>query len=454
MNLLGRNPIALRLPALAGFLLFQLCLFFFVRRIAGARAAIIAMAVPILSACFRYSVEARPYGLLFGFYALSLLCWQIATEDDSPTNTIPRSRILPLAGLTLSIALAITSHYFGVLILIPVSLGELSLILIRKRLDFGVLASLILGLASIGLILPFQHAVMAYRQHYYTGVTPDRISESYRELVYRYLWPDSVLKLAHYILLVVTLVLVFEAYKRFRDHPATERAYTWVALFAMALLPFFGYLFGRYVTHTMEVRFVMSALVAFAAIFGILLERRLRTNAFYYTTLALLVAGAVSINAWDILQARRASNEILASFHLSPDASTALHQNPLEPIYFQSSYAFFIDTYYNPDLTLRPRFTLLYGKPQEIHWLHNDTAAITAVNMLNFTPFSASSYADFRQQPHPLLILYQYPKIVRWIDRQLAFDQLPETPLASCFLGELVRVDNQKSLAKSSLRSR
>src|ERR1700679_1193796 len=149
MDLIGRNAIALRLPALAGFLLFQLCLFFFVRRLAGDRSAIIAMAVPILTASFRYSLEGRPYGLLLGLYALSLLCWQIATsippQHDSPTNTALGSRILPLTGLTLSIALAITSHYFGVLILIPVYLRELSRVLIRKRLDFGVLTALALG---------------------------------------------------------------------------------------------------------------------------------------------------------------------------------------------------------------------------------------------------------------------------------------------------------------------
>src|ERR1700735_653938 len=93
MDIFGRNAIALRLPALAGFLLFQLCLFFFVRRLAGDRSAIIAMAVPLLTASFRYSVEGRPYGLLLGLYALSLLYWQIATLDDPPTDAAPRSRL-------------------------------------------------------------------------------------------------------------------------------------------------------------------------------------------------------------------------------------------------------------------------------------------------------------------------------------------------------------------------
>jgi len=443
MDILGRKAIALRLPALAGFLLFQLCLFFFVRRIAGDRSAIIAAAIPTLTASFHYSVEARPYGLLLGFYALSLLCWQIATQfDDSPANTSHPSRLLPLIGLALSIALAITSHYFGVLILIPVSLGELSRILIRKRIDFGVLTALILGLASVGLILPFKRALMAYQQHYYTGVTVEKIAESYRGLVYRYTWSDSAQKLTHYLLLIVALVLLFEGYQRFKRRPAAEHAYTWIALAAMALLPFFGYLFGRFVTHTLEVRFVMATLVALTAIFAIVLERRLRSNAVYVTLLGALLIAAVILNSWDILQERRASNQILAGFQLSPKASAELHQNPKEPIYVQSSFAFFLDTYYNPDPTLRPRLTLLYGEPQEMRWIHNDTAAITAINLRTFEPFPTLSYDDFRRQPSPLLILYQHPVLLQWISEQLAADHISDTPIDECFLGELVRVNN------------
>ena len=440
MDLIGRNAIALRLPALAGFLLFQLCLYFFVRRLAGNRAAVVAAALPLLTASFRYSVEGRPYGLLLGLYALSLLCWQVATIDDK----ISRSRLLPLTGLTLSIALAITSHYFGVLILIPVSLGELSRIYIRKRLDLGVLAALTLGLASIALILPFKRALMVYRQHYYiTGVNIHDISQGYRELFLRYTtWPIPLQKITAAIMIVLALTLAVADYKRFARRPATEHAYTWVALSAMALLPFFGYLFGRFVTHTMEVRYVIAALIAFAATFAIVLERRLRSDLFYYVTLGLIFLAAIDINTWNIVKERRDSNAILASFQLTPEASAALHQNPHELIYLQSLNDFYLNTYYDPDPTLRPRFTLLYGQQQEIHWLQHDTNYITAVNMLSFAPLSISSYADFRRQPHTLLILNHSGW--EWIDKQLNTDHTPQTQIAPALRGQLVRLTNPR----------
>ena len=439
MDLLGRNAIALRLPALAGFLLFQLCLYFFVRRIAGPRAAVIAAAAPLLTASFRYSVEGRPYGLLLGLYALSLLCWQIAAQDDN----IPRSRILPLTGLTLSIALAITSHYFGVLILIPVSLGELSRIYIRKRLDLGVLTALALGLASVALILPFKRALMVYRQHYYiTGVNLHDISQGYRELFLRYTtWSIPLQKFAAAIMVVLALSLAIAGYKRFKRRPATEPACTWVALFAMALLPFFGYLFGRFVTHTMEVRYVIAALIAFAATFAIVLERRLRSNTFYYVTLTLITTAAIAINAHSITQERRASNAILASLHPSPALAAALAANPSAPLYEQSLGTFFVDSFYTPDPALRARITLLYNAQRELFFLQHDTYSIAAVNLHHFTTLPIADYDQLRHQPGPHLLI-QLQDGWNWTDKAAALEHATVTPLGPSFGAQAVAVQS------------
>ena len=438
MDLLGRNAVALRLPALAGFLLFQLCLFFFVRRLAGPRSAILATAIPLITASFRYSLEGRPYGLLLGLYALSLLCWQIATDHaDAPNNT----RLLPLAGLTLSIALAITSHYFGILILIPVSLGELSRLLLRKRLDFGVLAALTLGLASVGIILPFQHALLVYRRHYYVkGVNIRDISQGYRELFIRYTtWPLSTQKLIATLLVLLTLALAAAAYQRFRRRPATEPAWLWVALLSMALLPLFGYLFGRFVTHTMEVRYVIAALIAFAATFGIVLERRLRSNAFYYATVALILLTAIVINVHSIAQERRNAAAFLATLTPSPALSAALAANPTAPLYEQDLEHFFLDSYYLPDPSLRARVTLLYDAPREIQFLQHDTNAITDTNLQHFTNLPITSYDQAFATPSAHLLI-SFPGGWNWIDQALLEDHANLTPLGTSFGGYALSV--------------
>ncbi len=443
MDILGRNAIALRLPALAGFLLLQLCIFFFVRRLAGPRAAIIAMAVPLLTASFRYSVEGRPYGLLLGLYALSLLCWQIATLDDGA----PRSRILPLAGLTLSIALAITSHYFGVLILIPVSLGELSRIYIRRRVDLGVLAALALGFASIILILPFKRALMVYRQHYYiTGVNLHDISQGYRELFLRYTtWPMSLQKLAAAIMVVLALALAYAGYQRFKRRPASEHAYLWIALASMALLPFFGYLFGRFVTHTMEVRYVIAALIAFAATFGIVLERKLRSDLFYYSALTLIAAAAVGINVHNILQEHRDSRAILARLTPSPALASALAADPAAPIYEQSLGNFFVDSFYTPDAALRARITLIYNADREILFLKHDTYSISATNLQHFTRLPVINYDQLITEPGPHLLI-QWHDGWDWTDEAAASEHATVTPLGPSFGGQAISLQWPQAL--------
>ncbi len=449
MDVLGRNALALRLPALGGFLLFQLCVFFLVRRLAGERAAIVAMAVPICTASFRYSLEGRPYGLLLGLYALSLLCWQAATQSTaqnatqtgSPEESPTGSRLLPLTGLTLSIALAITSHYFGVLILIPVTLGEISRCLIRRRIDAGVFTALALGLASVGLILPFRAALMVYRRHYYiNGVNLHSVSQGYRELFLRYTtWPMPLQRMAAALLVILALALAGAGWRRFQRRPAEESASIWVALASTALLPLFGYLFGRFVTHTMEVRYVIAALIAFAAAFGIVLERRLRSKAFYSTALALITITALAVNLHNILCERRASASLLASLQPSPALAAALTAHPDAPLYEQSLGNFFVDSYYTPNPNLRRRITLLYNAGQEVLWLQHDTYSIAARNLRHFTRLPVVNYDEITRQPGPHLLI-QWRDGWNWTAEATAAEDAIVTPLGACFGGEAVSI--------------
>src|ERR1035441_5946504 len=83
MQAFGAGALAQRLPALAGFLLMQVCLFFFVRNLAGERAGAVAAAFPAMTATLYYSAEGRPYGLMLGLYALALLGWQAAVRQGT-----------------------------------------------------------------------------------------------------------------------------------------------------------------------------------------------------------------------------------------------------------------------------------------------------------------------------------------------------------------------------------
>ncbi len=439
MDVLGRGAVALRLPALLGFLLLQACLFALVRRLAGYRAGLVVMLFPLMTASFRYSVEGRPYGLLLGLYAAALLCWYAAISDGNS-----RPRVLPLLGLTAAIALAITSHYFGVLILIPVTVGELVRTILRRRFDVPVVLSLFVGLCSVGLIVPFQRALLPYRQHYYTSsVNLRNVSQGYRELFLRYnQWPLPVQHVCAALLLVATVMLGIATYRVFRRGERQARGDArvvwvalWAALLAFAALPFCGYLFGRFVTHTMEVRYVIAALVFFAVSMALVLAPSLRRDRVFYGVLGGMLLVSVIAAAVQIRAEVRASRALLASLSAPAALHADLSMHPGERLYTQSLGDFFLGSFYAPDALMRERMTLVYDAAGEVHYLRHNTNAVTAVYLSQFSPLQVAPWPDVEQSN---ALLLNYHSGWEWVGDDLRDRHVPVAPMGKALGGDLL----------------
>ena len=114
---LGWSEFGMRFPAMAGYLLMMLCLYFIVRRYASPLYALIAVFSSYLTDAPGYATSARPYGLLLGFSSLALLCWHVVSQH--------RFRKLALLGLCLSLAIALSVQYYAVLSFAAIGLGEL-----------------------------------------------------------------------------------------------------------------------------------------------------------------------------------------------------------------------------------------------------------------------------------------------------------------------------------------
>jgi 4-amino-4-deoxy-L-arabinose transferase-like glycosyltransferase len=413
MQLLGPTEMALRLPAFLGFLLCQVSLFFFVRRIAGQRPAAIALAVPLLTYSLFYAVQGRPYGLLLGLYSASLACWQAASR--APAG---RPRLPALVGLAAALVLGVTSHYFGVLILIPVCAGELARSVSRRRLDRGVLAAIAAGFLSVATVLPFQHALLAYRAHYYrTTVDWHIVPQSYFSLFCSYrAWSLLHQHVFEFSMVLLSAVLVAAILMRLRVRSGRDPAHEWIALLALVLLPVFAFLFGRFVTHTMEPRYAIAALFVFAAGAVIVCEKALRTTAVFYSVAGLAFAAGIVFN--------------------------------LGRIYTQALDNFYIDTSYDPDAQLRSRFCLVYAQQQELGWLGHDTNYVTAVNMQHFAPLCTISYADFLAEPDPLVL--DYHSSWEWLGKDLAARKYPAAAIGSALRGDLIQLRNAPATDSSS----
>src|SRR5262245_35022265 len=142
----GINSVALRLPALLGCLVMSLALFKFVSRRLSPAYGLLASVFPMTTSAFAYAREARPYGLELAFAALALVCWQQATESNN--------RLLALIGLWLSFVAAISCHYYGILLILPLAFGELIRTIARRRVDFGIWSCFVGSTLPLVLMLP------------------------------------------------------------------------------------------------------------------------------------------------------------------------------------------------------------------------------------------------------------------------------------------------------------
>jgi hypothetical protein len=115
----------------------------------------IAMLFPLVTEAEEYAREARPYGVVLGWSGLALIAWQAAAER-------PSRRGFVLVGLFLSVAAAVSSHYYAVLILVPLVLGELARSLLRRSVDIPMWLALLAGVLPLPLHLPLIRIATAY----------------------------------------------------------------------------------------------------------------------------------------------------------------------------------------------------------------------------------------------------------------------------------------------------
>ena len=154
VSVFGPTEFGLRTPAIAGFAVMCCCLYAFVAHRAGACYGFIAMLLPLVTGAIRWAPEARAYGLMLGFCGLALVSWQRAAESSR--------RMVPLAGLVLSLTAALLTHCFAVLVLAPFALAQLVRDYHGRKIDWLMWMCIVLPLAACITYLP----LLATTQHY------------------------------------------------------------------------------------------------------------------------------------------------------------------------------------------------------------------------------------------------------------------------------------------------
>jgi hypothetical protein len=423
---------------MCGYLLMQVCLFYFVRRIASEDAATFALAFPALMGVSSYAVQGRPYGLLLGLSALAMLSWQTATHRDS-------RRTLALVILSLSLALAVNTQYYGVLLFIPLCAAESIRILDRRRVDIPVLLSIGAGMAGILILLPFARALSPLHAHYMNDVSYHFITHSYLWMILGYdglsVPMQYIVPMQHIIGLVFVVLMVVLILGFWRKRPSLTillpRAEA-VFLVLLAALPVFGYLLSRFVTKIMESRFVLPAIIGIAALLAILIAPLLHKKTIGRIVLVLLFVAIAVTGVLHIRSEIEQAQATMASLVLTPETQRNLAMFPGHPIYVADGAVFLMLNYYSPSSDIRSRITLIYSQDEEMLYLHSDHLSITSENMraysvLNIVPYESVSRSGTDQ----LFLLYRNWD---WTDQALSASHAQITYLGQVYGGDLVSI--------------
>jgi hypothetical protein len=435
VKVFGSNKFAIRFPSFFGYLLMQVCLYVFVRRLTTERGATFALGFPALACVFFYAVQARPYGLILGLTALIMLSWQTAIRRAS-------HRTVPLILLAASTVLMLNTHFYGVLVLIPLCGAELFRTFERRKLDLPVVTAIGIGLLGLLLLLPFIAGAASFRSFYYhlSPVVIQFISHSFIWIVLGDI--GLGLRAQHIIAVLITvgMLALFVNLKRQRGLNAVSlpRA-EMVFVLLLTSLPAFGFVLGRYVTKVVETRYVLPAIVGLTALLAILLAPLLKKNAVAYTLLPLLFVSIAAAGYARIHRAFIQGQRTMLSVVLSPEIKSEMNATDPMPIYTMNPGLYQVMGYYEPDRRVGSRMGLYYSQSKELQIVHSNYLSMTVANMKANGSRNVSTYEAIKEAPgEHLLLLSHFPW--DWTDQALAADHAEIHPIGPMFGEELVSV--------------
>lgn len=151
---LGQTPLAIRMPAILGYFLFPLSVFFLLRRRVSWQVAFAAMFFTCVTAADWARTTARPYGIVVGGFAVAAAAWA-----DLPNSRNRRRRCLLIyAGLSL----ALLVHFLAVYVVAALAVAELLRSRHERRIHWDCWIALAASFATLllwfPLILPIYHS--------------------------------------------------------------------------------------------------------------------------------------------------------------------------------------------------------------------------------------------------------------------------------------------------------
>lgn len=402
--------LGIRSVAIVAALLFFATLWFFVRRMMGVNAAWLTV-IGMFAAENFYLTEARPYAILLASAGLGLVSWQQALRRPVSLS----ARATALGGLFLSVAMATSVHYFGILLAVPFLAVEGIRWRRNGSLDVVIVGAVLLGLSAVVTWLPFVKAAKQYKSGYYVHVKLSDLLWSYNLPFERWLrFPaiqyEFVVTVCILLLLIAGLRL---SWRRLRQREASVDEWYLLALFIA--LPLIGVALSTLTSGAFESRYVIefSIGITIATCGGLLaVVRRRWTQLLVIAVAGLMTACSVGRT---VTQERRGQTAVL----------NCIAMGKISPLVFTNDEAFLqIDQLQRSDQRdLRPMYWVA-DVSREARFDGSDNVDRTMLNLKQWGGLPILSYEELRER-YPAFTLVEVasgrPKT--WLPAQLSLDQ-------------------------------
>jgi hypothetical protein len=368
---LGSGEVLTRLPGVIGFWAMCLCLFWFVRRRSDASHGFLALILPLFTYTAWDGTWARGYGLLLGFSGAALLSWQLASDGVRRQVTVP--------AMALSIAGAISCHYYALYVFGALGIGELVRTLIGKRIDWPVLVGMAGGVALLAAYIPLLRTAKAASTSFWITPMPRFLYESYADLF----GPAAMVFL---LLALWTLRLPGSG----TWTPPATLAHEVAACATFSAMPLVVFATSQFTTVPFFTRYVQPVVIGFTVTGVLFLYRFGGSNRrFRNVAISLVVwVGFAPWAFWHIIQ------ETKGDLWPSVQNRLALPTNPSLPVVIAKDDDFMVAYHYAPPST-RKQLYFLSDTRSALRYSGSDTWERSLTLAQTFHDFHMIGYVDF-----------------------------------------------------------
>jgi hypothetical protein len=251
MRVFGDGMFPMRLPAIAGFTLGCLSLACLARRYVPAIFAASVFFMPYATTIRWRAMDARSYGMMFGWTALTLLCWDRMDREGARRNAWRVAFALSLAAL-------MSTHFYSILVLLPLGLGEITRWIQKRRVEWATVVCVAAGCIPYIIWLPI---LVSASREYMAGLYSRVAFESL------YTFYDSAVStlpfVGAFILILAAMALRRSPVGAVASEPSGLGAPASVCI-GFLLVPVVGFLAGLLVTGVFIPYHYMIAAVGFA----------------------------------------------------------------------------------------------------------------------------------------------------------------------------------------------